>query len=379
IDNSERITTPTIKQRSIKRRGAAQISRETLIQFPAFGKEVISYTAEPGSQERHYLGHTTTRHELKVFGHLRRDADYTPVDTLHAAQGGAQHVSWSTTPKALVSFLDKGAEAVSWKVRQVATELNKHLQASRTKEQPAPATAPATSAAQTTTTPNPPKSTVPAQPSKPEAQPQTKQSDGGLGQGLREFGKTLGLSNTLVTSVSSVAKSYAGSGIALLRNAVAVKEPVAPHREIGTHPWFPVTGGTDNFGTPVNTAGAVAVETGTLTHAPSVLVRGEYDQVRLRDGLSTRTFSSPFTYGEFFDRLCEAEREYGLFDITTRDGVYLWELGRSALVIQLAEALGLWGAADAIGTPVKSAYDGPKQLTTAPQARTVVFDYVRRG
>ncbi|MDU5963289.1 MAG: glycosyl transferase family 1, partial [Dermabacter sp.] len=179
--------------------------------------------------------------------------------------------------------------------------------------------------------------------------------------------------------MSSVAKSYAGSGIALLRNAVAVKEPVAPHREIGTHPWFPVTGGTDNFGTPVNTAGAVAVETGTLTHAPSVLVRGEYDQVRLRDGLSTRTFSSPFTYGEFFDRLCEAEREYGLFDITTRDGVYLWELGRSALVIQLAEALGLWGAADAIGTPVKSAYDGPKQLTTAPQARTVVFDYVRRG
>lgn len=379
IDNSERTSTPTVKHRASKRGRGAQAARETLIQFPAFGKEVISYAAAPGSQERHYLGHTTTRHELKVFGHLRRDADYTPVDTLHAAQGGAQHVSWSTTPKAFLSFLDKGAEAVSWKVRQVGTELHKHLQASRTKEQPAQAASFASPAVRNTATPNAPKSSVPAQSPEPEAQAHTTQSDGGLGQGLREFGKALGLSNKLVTSVSSVAKSYAGSGIALLRNAVAVKEPVAPHREIGTHPWFPVTGGTENFGTPVNTAGAVEVKAGTLTHAPSVLIRGEYDSVRLRDGLSTRTFSSPFTYGEFFDRLCEAEREYGLFDITTRDGDYVWELGRSALVIQLAEALGLWGAADAIGTPVKSAYDGPKRLTTAPHAKTVVFDYVRRG
>ncbi|MDU2058487.1 MAG: glycosyltransferase family 4 protein, partial [Dermabacter sp.] len=237
IDNSERVTTPTVKQRRIKRRGAAQSSRETLIQFPAFGKEVISYTAEPGSQQRHYLGHTTTHHELKVFGHLRRDADYTPVDTLHAAQGGARHMSWSTTPKALVTFLDKGAEAVSWKVRQVATELSKHLQASRNKEQPAQTKTTDASAPRTAATPDAPKSSVPEQRPEPEAQARNKQSDGGIGEGLREFGKTLGLSNKLVTSVSSVAKSYAGSGIALLRNAVAVKEPVEPYREIGTHPW----------------------------------------------------------------------------------------------------------------------------------------------
>ena len=380
IDNSERVTTPTVKQQRTSRRGkSGKAARETLIQFPAFGKDVISYAPTPGSKERHYLGHTTTRHELKIFGHLRRNATYTPVDVLHAAQGGAQHVSWSTTPKALASFVDKGAEAVSWKVRQVATELKKHLQASGTKDQPTqPITPP-----KPVTSPSEPGKTADASAlaanSTASDSPRSAQADGGLSQGLREFGKTLGFSNKVFTSATNIAKSYAGSGMKLLRSAVAVKEPIAPHREIGTHPWFPVTGGIDNFGTPVNTAGAVEVKAGTLTHAPSVLMRGEYDQVRLRDGLSTRSFSSPFTYGEFFDRLCEAEREYGLFDITTRSGDYLWELGRSALVIQLAEALGLWGAADAIGTPVKADYDGPKRLTTAPHAKTVVFDYVRRG
>lgn len=379
IDNSERATTPRVKQRAAKRRANTQAAHETLIQFPAFGKEVISYTAAPGSQERHYLGHTTSRHELEIFSHLRRDAHYTPVDVLHAAKGGAQHVSWSTTPKALGTFIEKGAEAVSWKVRQVVTELNKHVHATRESEQPTQAITPATPKADSHPPVKAPEANAPVDGAATNAPAQPANADGGLSQGLREFGKALGLSNKVVANVTRVAKSYAGSGITLLRSAVAVKESVAPHREIGTHPWFPVTGGTDNFEAPVNTAGTVTVEPGALAHDPSVLVRGEYDRVELRDGLTTRSFSSPFTYGEFFDRLCEAEREYGLFDITTRSGDYLWELGRSALVIQLAEALGLWGAADAIGTPVKPEYDGPKRLTTAPHAKTVVFDYVRRG
>ncbi|WP_341856021.1 hypothetical protein [Brachybacterium sp. GPGPB12] len=80
-----------------------------------------------------------------------------------------------------------------------------------------------------------------------------------------------------------------------------------------------------------------------------------------------------------FERFCAAEREHGLFDITTADGVHLWELGRSALVIQLAEAAGLWGPLAAAQGTVQDVYTGGKRLTTAPSADTVVFDYVRRG
>src|SRR5699024_2830229 len=129
----------------------------------------------------------------------------------------------------------------------------------------------------------------------------------------------------------------------------------------------------------LNATGGVEVSNDGGAGRPSVTVRGEYDWLLLRDGVSQRRVTPPWSYGELFERLCAAEREHGLFDITTVDGVHVWELGRSALVIQLAEAAGLWGAASAVGGAVDDVYTGSKRLTTAPRARSVVFDYARRG
>ncbi|MGO3210003.1 MAG: glycosyl transferase family 1, partial [Brachybacterium sp.] len=153
----------------------------------------------------------------------------------------------------------------------------------------------------------------------------------------------------------------------------------ATRRELPRHPWFPVTGGVDSFGAPVNSTGGVEVSNSGSSERPSVAVRGEYDWLELRDGVSRRWVSPPWSYGELFERFCAAELEHGLFDITTADGVHVWELGRSALVIQLAEAAGLWGAASAIGGAVDDKYSGAKRLMSAPQADRVVFDYARRG
>lgn len=180
-------------------------------------------------------------------------------------------------------------------------------------------------------------------------------------------------------SVRRVAGTYAKTALSMLIGAVAVKPSSPTGREITRHPRFPVTAGVDSFGTVINAAGGVMVSNGGTQERPTVDIQGEYDWLLLRDGASQRRITPPWSYGELFERICAAERDHGLFDITTADGVHVWELGRSALVIQLAEAAGLWGPSPAAGGTVSDIYTGSKRLTTAPKARTVVFDYARRG
>src|SRR5699024_2795035 len=278
-------------------------------------------------------------------------------------RGGSRHVSWHTTPGALVEFSGEAAEAIAWKVRQVlpAPKPRRAEERSASTTQPSapeamsPAPEPASGA-----------SSVPAAPSSPQ-------------RGLSGVGKAIGLPAQAMGSVGRVARTYAATGMKALADAVAVTPSEGTHRELPRHPWFPVTSGVDSFGTPLNATGAVEVSNDGGAGRPSVTVRGEYDWLLLRDRVSLGRVAPPWSYGELFERLCAAEREHGLFDITTVDGVHVWELGRSALVIQLAEAAGLWGAASAVGGAVDDVYTGSKRLTTAPRARSVVFDYARRG
>src|SRR5699024_9698619 len=155
-------------------------------------------------------------------------------------------------------------------------------------------------------------------------------------------GKAIGLPAQAMGSVGRVARTYAATGMKALADAVAVTPSEGTHRELPRHPWFPVPSGVDSFGTPLNATGGVEVSNDGGVGRPSVTVRGGYAWLLQRDGVSQRRVTPPWSYCELFERLCAAEREHGLFDITTVDGVHVWELGRSALVIQLAEAAGLW-------------------------------------
>jgi hypothetical protein len=360
VDDGESITHPQVRRED----GA------TVIEFPVGGRPVVSYTSSPGSPDRHYLAGPADGDSLPVLPRLRRDASYGDAssvgDSLVAARGGAKHVSWHTTPAALAAFSAEATEAVAWKVRQVVPApkprgaKTRSLPALQVPAPDAPAQDPAPEQA-----PIAAPSTAPAPPS-----PQG---------GISGVGKAIGLPAQAMGSVGRVATTYATTGLKALANAVAVNPSEATHRELPRHPWFPVTGGVDSFGAPVNATGGVEVTNGGTPERPSVMVRGEYDWLVLRDGVSQRRVGSPWSYGELFERLCAAEREHGLFDVTTADGVHVWELGRSALVIQLAEAAGLWGAASAVGGPVRDEYSGSKRLTAAPAASRVVFDYARRG
>ncbi len=364
VDDGERIERPRVKREA----------DATTIMFPVGGHDVISYSTQPGSPDRHYLAGPAAGDQLPVLPRLRRDAQYgdgTPpvLDTIFATSGGARHVSWRTTPRALAEFGAQAAEAVTWKLRQVMPT-PKPPSESTTRELPdVSSTAPRaespglTSGAEGEGASS--TGTVPPPPSRPDP--------------LSGIGKAIGLPAQAMGSVGRVAVTYLETAMRLLIESLVVNPPAPTRREIARHPWFPVTTGVDSFGCPVNEAGGVEVSNSGTAQRPVVTVRGEYDSLILRDGFSQRQVTSPWTYGEFFERICAAEREHGLFDITTADGVHVWELGRSALVIQLAEAAGLWGAASAVGTPIQDVYGGSKTLATAPKARTVVFDYARRG
>lgn len=353
VDDGEQITTPAVRR----------LEDRTVIEFAVGRPSVVSFTLVPGSADRHYLAGPADGPTLPVLPRLRRDASYdtgsTISEALVAGRGGSRHVSWRTTPSALAAFSSEAAEAVAWKVRQVLPSpkprggMAQSGSAARAPE--APALDSGTPSGDATSTPPAPQG------------------------GLSGFGKAIGLPAQAMGSVGRVAMTYATTGLKALAGAVAIAPSEPTHRELPRHPWFPVTGGVDSLGAPVNTTGGVEVTNGGTPERPSVAVRGEYDWLELRDGVSRRRVTPPWSYGELFERLCAAEREHGLFEITTRDGVHVWELGRSALVIQLAEAAGLWGAASAIGDEVKDEYSGSKRLTSAPQARRVVFDYARRG
>lgn len=363
VDDGETITHPQVLRESGR----------TVIEFPVGGRSVVSYSPRAGSPDRHYLAGPADGSTLPVLLRLRRDASYGDAtsagDGLVAARGGSKHVSWHTTPGALVEFSGEAAEAVAWKVRQVLPAPKPR----RAKEHSASTAQPTAQPSAPEATSSAPESAPGAPSSAPVPAPTAPRS------GLSGVGKSIGLPAQAMGSVGRVARTYATTGLKALASAVAVSPSMATHRELPRHPWFPVTSGVDSFGAPINAAGGVEVTNDGGPERPSVTVRGEYDWLELRDGVSKRRVTPPWSYGELFERLCAAEREHGLFDITTADGVHVWELGRSALVIQLAEAAGLWGAASAVGGAVDDVYSGSKRLTAAPRARSVVFDYARRG
>lgn len=360
VDDGETIIRPEVVRQS----GA------TLIEFPMKNRQVVSYVAEAGGKDRHYLAGPSQDTKMPVLARLRRDANNegnAPTkDTLYAASGGARHVSLRTTSQALVRFGGEVNEAVSWKLRQILPTRDS-LRASA-KKQEVKQQSPASTPVQKT----------PAVAVEAGTSTSTGTSTGTTQQ-LSGVSRAIGLPAQAMGSVGRVARTYSKTAMRMLINAVGVNPSQPTRREIPRHPWFPVTSGIDNFGHTINRSGGVNVSNSGTEEIPTVSIQGEYDWLVLRDGKSQRRITPPWSYGEFFERFCEAEKQYGLFDITTKDGVHVWELGRSALVIQLAEAAGLWGAAQAISGTVKDEYTGSKRLTTAPSANRVVFDYVRRG
>lgn len=363
----------------------------TMIEFPATGSDVVSYASEPGSADRHYLVGPVTGDRAPLLPRLRRDATYgdgaPPVedDAIFAARGGAGHVSWRTTPRALMSFGAQATEAVIWKSGQVTTMLAaRRAAASTAPTAPAEASAPTEAPAQAdahvqTTTPGqeaaPAPTDAPAQTDATSPAP-APTAGGSEAQGLQ---RRLRLPLDASRVAMRVGRTYARTAATMAMNAVAVKESMPTRREIPRHPWYPVSSGVDSFGAPINTTGGVRVANSGTQERPTVTIQGEYDWLLLRDGASQRRVEPPWSYGELFEAFCAAERDYGLFDITTDDGVHVWELGRSALVIQLAEAAGLWGPSVNAGGTVADISPVRKRIVDAPRARTVVFDYVRRG
>ena len=381
IDDGERVATPAVRQ----------VGTGTIIEFPVGGHDVVSYSTEPGSSDRHYLAGPAHGLALPVRHHLRRDAAYgdgtPPVrDTIFATRGGSRHVSWRTTPPALVEFAEKSGEAVVWKLRQIMPSPTPRGAAATKPDTtpdstaktdaaapnaPAEAASTSTDAAAASTATDAPVASTAGEASAPSQSSQP--------QSLSGIGQAVGLPAQAMGSVGRVASTYARTAMSMLRGAVAVKPSAPTGREIPRHPRFPVTAGIDNFGTVINSAGGVQVANSGTSERPAVTIQGEYDWLLLRDGATQRRITAPWSYGELFERICAAERDHGLFDITTPDGVHVWELGRSALIIQLAEAAGLWGLSTSAGGTVNDVYTGSKRLTTAPSARTVVFDYARRG
>jgi glycosyltransferase involved in cell wall biosynthesis len=342
IDDGERVATPRVRR----------LPGATRIEFPASaGTEVVSYSTVPGSPDRHFLGSATRAGGLDVPLYLRRDAGYgdaaPPVqDVIFAASGGARRVAVRESTLVLRDFAARARGEVTRRLSQ--------LTPGRPKTAPTGATPTGSSATSPATQPPP-------------------QRPGS------SIARAAGLPVAALGSLRRVATTYGRTAVTALVLALATKPSAPTRREIARHPWFPVTSGVDSFGTAINQPGGVKVRNAGTAARPTVSIDGEYDWLLVRDGASQRRIESPFSYGELFDRICAAERDHGLFDITTRDGVHLWELGRSALVIQLAEALGLWGKATAIDGVVNDVYTGRKRLATAPPARRVVFDYARRG
>ncbi|WP_033372026.1 glycosyltransferase [Humibacter albus] len=334
VDDGTRLAEPKVER----------VGERILIEFHARGSEVISYSTEPGSDDRHYLANTRG-HDLEILPYLRRDAGYgeSPVqDAIFAASGGARRLS----AREFGRFAKGATGDVIWKIRQLREAAKRSAH--------------------------------------PEASPESSEKQNTPGgvqrpQNNNGIARAIGVPNATLVSIGQVATAAARRGITLVVRRLSSIPPAPTRREIARHPWFPVTSGVDNFGNAINQAGTVQVRNDGSRDRPTVSIRGEYDWVVLRDAQSERRISAPYSYGEIFERICDAERSRGLFEITSRNGVYLWELGRSALIIQLVEAAGLWGPNEALGSQTLDAYDGPKRLTTAPRARRVVFDYARRG
>lgn len=358
IDNGTRSATVATRQAH----GA------TLIEFRAEGNEVVSYAPAAGSPDRHYLANTRG-HGFEVLPYLRRDATYgdgtPPVDdTIFAASGGARRVEVRETGRILGTTATLALGEFSRQFQQL-TGLGRKASASKaapTRAAPAPGAV----------APSPAAPAGPASPAPAPAPARENPSRGGIT-------RALGLSSGALGPVRRMVTTYGKTAVSALALRIATIPSAPTRREIARHPRFPVVAGVDNFGTAINQPGGVIVHNAGSAARPTVTVNGEYDWLLVRDAAGERRIEPPYAYGEFFERVCAAEREHGLFELTTPGGVHLWELGRSAMVIQLAEALGFWGKAPDVGVPVSDVYLGSKRLADAPHVRRVVFDYAKRG
>jgi glycosyltransferase involved in cell wall biosynthesis len=362
IDNGKRVVTVA----------SQRIDDATRIEFQADGDEVVSYVTRPGSLDRHYLANTCG-HAFEVLPYLRRDAAYgngTPpvVDTVFAATGGSKRIAIGDVSSVLASI----PRDVVWKVGQLTAS-------TRSKGPATGSSAGAASKGATGDSTNASGADTAVSERKVASEQSSRPNVPAARKPATAISRAAGLPNATPASLARVALSVGKSAAATMLMRVATKTPMPTRREVGRHPWYPVTSGIDNFGTPINQAGGVDVKNSGSVRRPTVSIRGEYDWLVLRDAAGERSIAPPFAYGDMFQRICAAERDYGLFEITTAEGIHLWELGRAALIIQLAEAFGMWAAAPAIGTPVSDVYTGQKRLSAAPPRRRVVFDYSRRG
>ena len=144
-------------------------------------------------------------------------------------------------------------------------------------------------------------------------------------------------------------------------------------------PRYPATSGSDSFGLPLNTPEGVALQsTGSVTD-PRVSLYGEFDHFEIADARRTRTFRPPYGYREMFERVCQSEQDYALFDRTVADDIHPWELYRAAFLASLSEALGYWGPQFKPATvPTLDLYDGGKSLERAKHHRRVLFEFPRK-
>jgi len=347
IDNGKRITVPRVLH-----------SRDgTRVEFPSHTDEVISYTAEPGSVDRHYLANTK-RNRLEVLPYLRRDANYgdgTPpvADTIVIGFDSVKYRNVRQLARAISSLAKHAPRHTVWKVRQLMALSN--LAGPIGNAPFGEASVPASGVA---------------------VGPMAARSR------RRNSTPLLSLSEGMGRVVRRLASAFEAAGQlpAILRKAASQTlhpvngAPEPARREISRHPWFPVMSGVDNFGVAINAPGGVIVRNSGSIRRPVVSIEGEYDQLVLRDAATVRQISRLFSYGEMFERICAAERDCGLFDISTAAGVYLWELGRSALIGKLAQGVGMWGTTPREVPPALDAYNRHKLLRSAPTARRIVFD-----
>lgn len=335
----------------------------TRITFQASGRDVISYTTALGSLDRHYLANTTADRGLEVLPHLRRDADYgdgTPpvVDTMYAPSGGPIRLTTARLPAAAARVSKTLARGVGRRLRRLTGS-------------EAVASGAADGRVEV------------FDPIGPQRYGRTAQPGAAQPGAAQPAGAAASTATTLPVPPRGVV-GMARAGVRLAASAVMwslVDRRPGARREIARHPRYPVISGTDSFGVAINQPGAVTVLNSGTASRPTVTIRGEYDFLVLRDACSERRVAPPLSYGEFFDGICAAEREFGLFDITTNDGDHIWELGRTNLLIgHLGKSFGYFGAGAPIHpVPPLDVYTGPKRLMTAPHARRIVFGFPMRG
>ena len=144
-------------------------------------------------------------------------------------------------------------------------------------------------------------------------------------------------------------------------------------------PRFPPTAGTDSWGVRLNEPGAVSLKYTGGTTNPRVTLAGEFDGLNLSSAAHQTVFNAPFSYREMFERLCEAERQFYLFEHEIAEGIHPWELYRAAFVAEVCEALGFWGPQfNRSSVPPLDNYSGRKSLNNVGGYSRILFEFPRK-